>query len=101
MKFLLQSLFYLFALLVLMEKVKSDNSAIAEDTKNAIDEIEQNLKEIENDNSLPAQSEHENYQEHFKSHQNSLDSISDFDHGTNPHSHSSKSHASETTGNNK
>ena len=60
-----------------------------DDTHNAIDEIEEHLKEIENDHSLPASEEHSAYNKHFKDNSNSLDSHSDFGYDEHGHNHSS------------
>jgi len=65
----------------------SDGSKL--DTENAINEIEDHLHAIENDNSLPSSEEQSAYKDHFESHQNSLDSISDFADGRHGEAHHS------------
>lgn len=63
------------------------------DTENAIQEIEDHLKAIENDDSLPSSEEQSAYKSHFASHNNSLDSISDFAYGRHGEvDHSSQNH---------
>ena len=63
------------------------------DTENAIQEIEDHLKAIENDDSLPSSEEQSAYKLHFESHNNSLDSISDFAYGKHGEvDHSSQHH---------
>ena len=59
------------------------------DTENAINEIENHLHAIENDQSLPSSEEQSAYKSHFASHQNSLDSISDFAYGKHGEVHHS------------
>ena len=61
--------------------------------ENAIQEIEDHLKAIENDDSLPSSEEQSAYKSHFASHNNSLDSISDFAYGRHGEvDHSSQNH---------
>lgn len=59
------------------------------DTENAISEIENHLHAIENDQSLPSSEEQSAYKSHFASHQNSLDSVSDFAYGREGEAHHS------------
>lgn len=59
------------------------------DTENAINEIENHLHAIENDQSLPSSEEQRAYKSHFASHNNSLDSISDFAYGKEGEAHHS------------
>lgn len=75
------------------------NCDALDDTHNAIDEIENNLKAIENDHSLPSSEEHSAYNKHFNDNSNSLDSHSDFGYDEHGHNHSSiksKSHHDHT-----
>lgn len=66
------------------------------DTENAINEIENHLHAIENDQSLPSSEEQSAYKSHFASHNNSLDSISDFAYGREGEAdHSSQAQHSE------
>lgn len=65
------------------------SSGSSHDASEAIKEIENNLQEIEKDESIPSDSEHSDYQRHFESHQNSLDSVSDFKYGVHAENHSS------------
>jgi hypothetical protein len=59
------------------------------DTENAISEIEDHLHAIENDDSLPSSEEQSAYKNHFASHNNSLDSVSDFADGRHGEAHHS------------
>jgi hypothetical protein len=88
MKLFFIRLLNLLLCVALLFNIVTCKSEAVHDTEKAIDEIENHLKEIENDESLPASSEQEDYEKHFKSHQNSLDSVSDFVHGSNATDHS-------------
>ena len=73
----------LLVIMGLMSTILTDgySDGTEHDTENAIQEIEDHLKAIENDNSLPSSEEQSAYRKHFESHNNSLDSISDFGYG--------------------
>ena len=91
MKFVLYSTQMALLLCLLSQNCKaigySDGQKL--DTENAISEIEDHLHAIENDNSLPSSEEQSAYKNHFASHNNSLDSVSDFADGRHGEAHHS------------